>query len=70
MIWKWSDKPAQLGGPVPAAIRKDEIAKYELQVGKQIQNAVKSDELNWQNLDVTQRGIRDRIAKTPVVFIS
>ena len=70
VIWKLRDQPTQLGGPVSPAIRKDEIAKHELEVRKRIQNAVKSDELNWQNLDVSQRSVRDRIAKILVKTVT
>lgn len=63
VIWKWSDNSDNLGGHAPPTVRKDEIAKRELEVRQQIENAVKSDELQWQNLDAAQRGIRDRIAK-------
>lgn len=63
VIWKWSDNSDNLGGQVPPAVRKDEIAKHELEVRKQIENAVKSDELQWKDLDASQRGIRDRIVK-------
>lgn len=61
VLWKWSDNSASLAGQVPASVRKDEIAKREMEVRKQIEVAVKSDESQWQSLDAAQRGVRDRI---------
>ncbi len=63
VIWTMSDKPETLAGPILPTLRKAVMAKSDLEVRNQINNAVKTEDKHWQDLDAPQRGIKDRVVK-------
>ncbi len=71
VTWSLGDKPEKLAGPILPTLQKAVIAKSDLDVRNQIENAVKTEGGNWRDLSAPQRGIKDRIVailtKTPAL---
>ncbi len=63
VIWSMSSKPETLAGPILPTLRKAVMAKNDSEVRNQIENAVKTEDKHWQDLDASQRGIKDRVVK-------
>lgn len=63
VVWQLSDKPEKVGGPVLPALPKGTAANIELDVTRQIENALKTEDKPWQDLDAPRRGIKDRVVK-------
>jgi len=62
IVWKMSNEKVAVGQIQPT-LPKAEIAKDELEIRNQVESALKAEETNWRNLEPSQRGIKDRIAK-------
>ncbi|MFN0052933.1 MAG: WD40 repeat domain-containing protein [Planctomycetales bacterium] len=63
VIWQMSYKLDKHSGSILPTLRKSEMVKSDLEVRGQVENAVKAEDKHWQNLDATQRGIKDRVVK-------
>ncbi len=63
VIWKINDKLEELADPVLPTLRKAEMAKSDLEVRSQLEDAMQADDKNWQDLGAPQRGVRHRVVK-------
>ncbi len=58
-----SDKTEKVGDAVLPTLRNAEMAKSTLEVVSQIESALKTEHKQWQDLDASQCGIKDRVVK-------
>jgi WD domain, G-beta repeat len=63
VIWKMSYDKEKVAGPILPTLRNAEIARFDSDVRSQIENAVKTEDKQWQDLELPRRGIKDRVVK-------
>lgn len=63
IIWKMSYDKEKVAGSTLPTLRKAEMAQFDSEVRSQIENAVKTEDKQWQDLELPRRGIKDRVVK-------